>query len=77
LVRASVRLWSDQHVELEQRVTPLELFFDLAFVFALLLPVVLAVPALVALVLVLVAAVWVALHAYEIIWWRGARLPSC
>jgi hypothetical protein len=38
---------------------------------ALLLPVALVVPALVA--LTLVAAVWVALHAYEIIWWREAR----
>ena len=38
---------------------------------ALLLPVALVVPALVA--LALVAAVWVALHAYEIIWWREAR----
>jgi low temperature requirement protein LtrA len=38
---------------------------------ALLLPVALVVPALVA--LTLVAAVWVAFHAYEIIWWREAR----
>src|SRR6266545_1338962 len=38
---------------------------------ALLFPVALAVPALAA--LTLVAAVWVALHAYEIIWWREAR----
>ncbi len=38
---------------------------------ALLWPVALAVPALVA--LTLVAAVWVGLHAYEIIWWRDAR----
>jgi low temperature requirement protein LtrA len=38
---------------------------------ALLLPVAVVVPALVA--LSLVAAVWVALHAYEIIWWREAR----
>jgi low temperature requirement protein LtrA len=38
---------------------------------ALLLPIAVAVPALVA--LALVAAVWVALHAYEIIWWREAR----
>jgi len=38
---------------------------------ALVLPVALVVPALVA--LALVAAVWVALHAYEIIWWREAR----
>ena len=38
---------------------------------ALLWPIALVVPALVA--LALVAAVWVALHAYEIIWWRDAR----
>jgi low temperature requirement protein LtrA len=38
---------------------------------ALLFPVALVVPALVT--LTLVAAVWVALHAYEIIWWREAR----
>jgi low temperature requirement protein LtrA len=38
---------------------------------AVLLPVAIVVPALVA--LTLVAAVWVALHAYEIIWWREER----
>jgi low temperature requirement protein LtrA len=38
---------------------------------ALLWPVAVAVPALVA--LTLVAGVWVALHAYEIVWWREAR----
>jgi low temperature requirement protein LtrA len=38
---------------------------------ALLLPIALVVPALVA--LALLAAVWVGLHAYEIIWWREAR----
>jgi low temperature requirement protein LtrA len=41
---------------------------------ALLLPVALVVPALVT--LTLVAAVWVALHAYEIIWWREARAQT-
>ena len=41
---------------------------------ALLWPVALAVPALVA--LTLVAAVWVGLHAYEIIWWRDARAEA-
>jgi low temperature requirement protein LtrA len=41
---------------------------------ALLLPVAVVVPALVA--LALVAAVWVALHAYEIIWWREARAQT-
>jgi low temperature requirement protein LtrA len=38
---------------------------------ALLWPVALVVPALVA--LALVTAVWVALHAYELIWWSEAR----
>jgi low temperature requirement protein LtrA len=38
---------------------------------AALFPVAVVVPALVA--LALVTAVWVALHAYEIIWWREAR----
>jgi len=38
---------------------------------AVLFPVAVVVPALVA--LALVTAVWVALHAYEIIWWREAR----
>jgi low temperature requirement protein LtrA len=40
----------------------------------LLFPVALVVPALAA--LALVAAVWVALHAYEIIWWREARAQT-
>jgi hypothetical protein len=38
---------------------------------ALLWPVAVVVPALVA--LTLVTAVWIGLHAYEIIWWREAR----
>jgi low temperature requirement protein LtrA len=42
-----------------------------AVVCALLLPAALAVPALAA--LSLVAAVWVAFHAYEILWWREER----
>jgi low temperature requirement protein LtrA len=45
-----------------------------AVVFALLLPVAIAVPALVA--LTLVAVVWVALHGYEIIRWRDARAST-
>jgi low temperature requirement protein LtrA len=45
--------------------------FVAAVACALLLPIALVVPALVA--LTLVTAVWVALHAYEIIWWREAR----
>ena len=41
---------------------------------ALLVPIAVQVPALVA--LALIAAVWVALHAYEIIWWRDARAEA-
>ena len=41
---------------------------------ALLLPVAVVVPSLVA--LTLVAIVWVGLHAYEIIWWREARAQT-
>ena len=41
---------------------------------ALLWPVALVVPALVA--LTLVTAVWVGLHAYELIWWREARAQA-
>jgi hypothetical protein len=40
----------------------------------LLFPVALVVPAIAA--LALVAAVWVALHAYEIIWWREAKAQT-
>ena len=42
-----------------------------AIVCVLLIPVATVVPALVA--LALVAGVWVALHAYELIWWREER----
>jgi low temperature requirement protein LtrA len=38
---------------------------------ALLIPVALTVPAIAA--LAVLAAVWIALHAYELIWWREAR----
>ena len=41
---------------------------------AVLWPVAVLVPALVA--LTLVAAVWIGLHAYEIIWWREARAQT-
>jgi low temperature requirement protein LtrA len=41
---------------------------------ALLVPIALVVPALAA--LALVAAVWVALHVYEIVWWRDARAQT-
>ena len=41
---------------------------------ALLIPVATVVPALLA--LALVAVVWVALHTYELIWWREARAEA-
>ena len=118
------------HAEREQRVTPLELFFDLVFVFAftqvttvlsdnptwsglghglLILgalwwawaayawltntvdpevgavwgAMLVAMAAMFAaawpsglVALTLVAAVWIGLHAYEIIWWREARAQT-
>ena len=45
-----------------------------AIAFALLWPVAIMVPALLA--LTLVALVWIGLHAYEIIWWREARAQT-
>jgi low temperature requirement protein LtrA len=48
--------------------------FVAAVACALLWPVAVVVPALVA--LTLVAVVWVGLHAYEIIWWREARAQT-
>jgi low temperature requirement protein LtrA len=48
--------------------------FVAAIACAALVPVALTVPALVA--LSLVAAVWTALHAYELIWWREARAET-
>jgi low temperature requirement protein LtrA len=97
---------SELSVEREQRVTPLELFFDLVLVFGdrdLLMAILRtastslagAVLILVAgfvhgppkpwlwlaalvvrsaiVALSLVAGVWIALHAYELIWWRADR----
>jgi low temperature requirement protein LtrA len=43
-------------------------------VFMALFPIALVVPAIAA--LALVAATWIALHAYEIIWWREARTQT-
>jgi low temperature requirement protein LtrA len=48
--------------------------FVAALVFLLVLPLATAVPALAALALVTV--VWVALHAYELVWWREARTET-
>jgi low temperature requirement protein LtrA len=48
--------------------------FVAALLFLLLLPLATRVPALA--VLALVTAVWLALHAYELVWWREARAES-
>ena len=48
--------------------------FVAALALLLLLPLATMIPALAA--LALVAAVWVALHAYELVWWREARAES-
>jgi low temperature requirement protein LtrA len=48
--------------------------FVAALALLLVLPVATAVPALVA--LALVTAVWLALHTYELVWWREARAES-
>jgi low temperature requirement protein LtrA len=48
--------------------------FVAALALLLLLPVATRVPALAA--LALVTAVWLALHAYELVWWRDARAES-
>jgi low temperature requirement protein LtrA len=48
--------------------------FIAAIALAALLPAALHVPALAA--LALVAAVWVALHGYELLWWREARAET-
>src|SRR5262249_49418674 len=45
-----------------------------AIVLAALFPVALVVPAVAA--LAVVAGVWVALHSYELIWWREARAET-
>jgi low temperature requirement protein LtrA len=48
--------------------------FAAAVAFLLVLPLATAVPAIAALGLVTV--IWVALHAYELVWWRQARAES-
>ena len=48
--------------------------FVAALVLLLVLPLATAVPALAA--LALVTAVWLALHVYELVWWRDARAQS-
>jgi low temperature requirement protein LtrA len=48
--------------------------FTAAVVLVLILPLATAIPALAA--LTIVTAVWLALHTYELVWWREARAES-
>jgi len=48
--------------------------FAAAVLLLLVLPLATAVPALAALALVTV--IWLALHTYELVWWREARAES-
>jgi low temperature requirement protein LtrA len=66
--------YSAIRIRIERRVALSPGRFSAALAFLLLLPVATVVPALAA--LALVTAVWVALHAYELVWWREARAAS-
>ncbi len=66
--------WSAIRMRVEHRRRVSRGRFVAALVLLLLLPVATMVPALAA--LALVTGVWVALHTYEIVWWREARAES-
>jgi low temperature requirement protein LtrA len=66
--------YSAIRTRIERRVRVSRGRFVAALVLLLVLPLATAVPALAALVLVTV--VWLALHTYELVWWREARAES-
>ena len=66
--------YSAIRTRIERRVRVSRGRFVAALVLLLMLPLATAVPALAA--LALVTAVWLALHAYELVWWREARAES-
>ena len=66
--------YSAIRMRIERRLTVSRGRFVAALVLLLVLPLATAVPALAA--LALVAAVWLALHTYELVWWREARAES-
>jgi low temperature requirement protein LtrA len=66
--------YSAIRMRIERRVRLSRGRFVAALVFLLVLPLATAVPALAA--LALVTAVWLALHTYELVWWREARAES-
>jgi low temperature requirement protein LtrA len=66
--------YSAIRIRIERRLKLSRGRFVAALVLLLLLPVATAIPALAA--LALVTAVWLALHGYELVWWRDARAES-
>ena len=66
--------YSAIRIRIERRLRVSRGRFVAALALLLLLPLATMVPALAA--LALVTAVWVALHTYEIVWWREARAES-
>jgi low temperature requirement protein LtrA len=66
--------YSAIRVRIERRVRLSRGRFVAALALLLLLPLATVVPALAA--LALVTAVWLALHTYELVWWREARAES-
>jgi low temperature requirement protein LtrA len=66
--------YSAIRIRVERRVRLSRGRFVAALVFLLVLPLATVVPALAA--LGIVTAVWLALHTYELVWWREARAES-
>jgi low temperature requirement protein LtrA len=66
--------YSAIRIRIERRVTVSRGRFVAALVLLLVLPLATAVPALAA--LALVTAIWLALHTYELLWWRAARAET-
>jgi low temperature requirement protein LtrA len=66
--------YSAMRIRIERRLRVSRGRFVAALVLLLVLPLATAIPALAA--LALVTAVWLALHTYELVWWREARAES-
>jgi len=66
--------YSAIRIRIERRLTVSRGRFVAALVLVLVLPLATMVPALAA--LAIVTAVWLALHTYELVWWREARAES-
>jgi low temperature requirement protein LtrA len=66
--------YSAVRIRVERRLRPSRGRFLAALALLLVIPLATVIPALAA--LALVTAVWLALHAYELLWWREARAES-